>query len=106
MRSVITIALVCLAVLPAQVEKVTISAAPKAGQTVHYTAIQELAVEVVPDTPPDAPADALPVPTMKVIGKTNLAFTETSGSPDAQGRATALLTYEQARAEMSLNGIP
>src|SRR5206468_6940173 len=57
-------------------EKITISAAPKPGQTVHYTATQELALEVTPDVPPDAPAgSASPLPTMKVAGKTRLAFT-------------------------------
>src|SRR2546425_3044181 len=108
MRSAVTIGLVCLGVLqPAQTEKITISAAPKPGQTVHYTATQELALEVTPDVPPDAPAgSASPLPTMKVAGTTRLAFTETSGSPDAQGRTTAVLAYEQAGGEMSINGIP
>ena len=108
MRSAATIGLVCLSVLrPAQTEKFTISAAPKPGQTVHYTATQELVLEMTPDVPPDAPAgQASTLPTMKMAGKTTLAFTETSGAPDAQGRMTALLTYEQASGEMSVNGIP
>jgi hypothetical protein len=108
MRSAFTIVLVCLGMLsPGQVEKFTISAAPKPGQTVHYTATQDLSVEVSPDATADPPvAQTSPVPTMKVAGKTTLAFTETSGAPDPQGRATALLTYEQASADMSINGIP
>src|SRR5438132_12816751 len=104
MKSVVTIGLVCLGVLqPAQPEKFTISAAPKPGQTVHYTATQELALEVTPDVPSDVPAgSASLLPTMKVAGKTNFAFTQTSGTPDPQGRTTALLTYEQASGEMSV----
>ena len=108
MKSAVTIGLVCLGFLqPAQTEKFTISAAPKPGQTVHFTATQELALEMTPDVPPDAPAgQTSTLPTMKVAGKTNFTFTETSGSPDPQGRRTAVLTYEQASGEMSVNGIP
>ena len=108
MRSAAAIGVVCLGLLaPGQAEKVTISAAPKPGQIVHYTATQEIAAEVVPDVPPDAPAgQASTLPTMKVTSKTTLAFTETTASPDAEGRTTALLTYEQAGGAMNVNGIP
>ena len=108
MKSALTIALLCLGVVdPAQTQKVTISGAPKPGQTVHYTATQEIAADVVPDVPADAPAgQASALPTMKVTSKTTLAFTETTASPDAEGRTTALLTYEQASGEMNVNGIP
>jgi hypothetical protein len=96
--------LVCVSLQPpAQTEKVSISLAPKPGQTVHYTAVQEIVVEIMPDVPPGQSAT---IPTMKVVGKTNLAFTETSGAPDPQGRTTALLTYEQAAGELSINGVP
>jgi hypothetical protein len=100
--------LACVSVAPAaQTEKVTISAAPKPGQTVHYAATQELVFEMAPDVPPDVPAgQPSALPTMKMVGKTSLVFTETTGSPDAQGMVTALLTYEQASADMSVNGIP
>ena len=108
MRSAAAIGVVCLGLLaPGQAEKVTISAAPKPGQIVHYTATQEIAAEVVPDVPPDAPAgQASTLPTMKVTSKTTLAFTETTASSDAEGRTTALLTYEQAGGAMNVNGIP
>jgi hypothetical protein len=97
------IGLVCLdGLLPAQTEKVTISLAPRSGQTVHYVAIQDITMEIVPDVPAGQPSL---IPTMKLAGKTTLAFTETSGSPDPQGRVTAVLTYEQANGEMSVNGV-
>jgi len=99
----VAIGLICVeGRLPAQTEKFTISLAPRPGQTVHYVAVQDITMEIVPDVP--AGQSSL-IPTMKMVGKTTLAFTERTGSPDPQGRVTALLTYEQADGEMSINGV-
>jgi hypothetical protein len=91
------------ALLLAQTEKVTISMAPRPGQTVHYVTTQDIAMEAAMDSPPGQPPT---IPPVKLIGRMTFAFTETGGSPDAEGRLTVLLTCEQANGEMSLNGIP
>ena len=101
-------AVVLTALVAAQAEKVTIGVTPKPGQIIHYVATQEINVDLVPDSAKDAAGNAVPslVPPMKIVSKTMLTYTMVTNAANEQGRITSQVTYDQATAEMSINGTP
>jgi hypothetical protein len=95
----------CLASMPpAQGEKITLGITPKPGQTIHYTATQEISVQITPDAAPGTTEPA--APPMKMAGKTLLGYTLVAGAASPQGQVTSQMTFEKATSELSINGTP
>ena len=89
--------IVCLATTAvfAQSEKINLPAVPKPGQTVRLTMTQEMDIDISFD-------GATPPGPMKM--KTTMTMTQKTGALRPDGSMDVDMTYDQVRAEVTMNG--
>lgn len=104
----IALVIACVVSLPAQsiaqTEKVTISIAPAANQTVHYVVTEEFSIQGASEggTKETQP----PNPTPALAGKGTTAYTLVTAAQTESGRVTSQLTYDDSTAELTFGDAP
>jgi hypothetical protein len=104
----IALVVACVVCLPArsiaQTEKVTISIAPAANQTVHYVVTEEFSIQGASEggTKENQP----PSPTPALAGKVTTAYTLVTAAQTESGHITSQLTYDDSTAELTFGDAP
>jgi hypothetical protein len=96
----VVVALLAPSAVIAQSEKVSVRMAPRPNQTVRQTWATEMDFDMSFDRAAAAPV-LMP---LKTAMRMTMALTLKTGAPKPDGTLDAELTYDQFRAEMSVNG--
>lgn len=82
----------------AQGERITLRGNPVPNQTVHVGMSQEMAFDIV--------MEGMSMGPMRMEGVTRFSTTQQVGAPDAQGRITALVIWDDVAVDLKMNGNP
>ncbi len=94
----------CPVIFAAQADSITFNLRPQPEQTVHLKMTQELDFQLSFETA--AASSVAGLGPMKMSGRTVFAMTQKTGKPNDKGQLSAELTWDEAVAELTLDGSP
>jgi hypothetical protein len=102
-RPIVAATLACPVLVAAQTAPLTIRLAPAANQTLHTRIAQQTTFEIEPG---GGASGTIAIPAMTFGMTMTMLATLDVGAADDQGRVEARVTYDDIKADMTMNGVP